>query len=323
MPHLPFTAPNLLAPMEGVTDPLFRQLVLDLHSPDDLGGTFTEFLRISQQPRTTRTIREHLGTPGPIPVGLQLMGGRSEALIQTARTAVNTGAILIDLNFGCPAKGALKGCAGASMLDDPYGLEEVVADIHSAVGDKVPVTAKLRAGGDDDVLLEDLIRAANAGGAAMITLHARTRKEAYAAPAPWERLARAAAASSVPLCGNGGIETHQDLLRLRQETGCQYAMVGRAALGNPWIFSGHKPSAAECADFLLSYADGLLARGAPLRGTVSRLKQLLRHWSVGGIADGPDGRRSWLHEGDPERVMARLRSIQSGHRAEASAQQPL
>ena len=123
MPHLPFTAPNLLAPMEGVTDPLFRQLVLDLHSPDDLGGTFTEFLRISQQPRTTRTIREHLGTPGPIPVGLQLMGGRSEALIQTARTAVNTGAILIDLNFGCPAKGALRGsptrCAMVGSTGDP------------------------------------------------------------------------------------------------------------------------------------------------------------------------------------------------------------
>lgn len=309
MPRLPFTAPNLLAPMEGVTDPLFRRLVLDLHEPKDLGGTFTEFLRISQQARSRRTILQHLGTQGAIPVGLQLMGSKSEDLTQTARTAVAAGAQLIDLNFGCPAKGALKGCAGASMMDDPRGLEDVVQSIHVAVGSQVPVTAKLRAGGDDDSLLEDLVRAACAGGAAMVTLHARTRKEAYAAPAPWDRLARAAAASSVPLCGNGGISTHADLARMRKETGCTYAMVGRAALGNPWIFSGHKPSAAECANFLIAYAEGLMAQGAPLRGTVSRLKQLLRHWSVGGIADGPDGRKSWLHESAPEAVIARLKAL--------------
>ncbi len=311
MPSLPFTARNLLAPMEGVTDPLFRRLVLNLHSPNDLGGTFTEFLRVSNQARTARTIQEHLGPQGPIPVGLQLMGSASEALIQTARTAVDSGVKLIDLNFGCPSKGALKGCAGSSLLDDPKSLEGVVADIHAAVGEQVPVTAKLRAGGEDDELLEDLIRAACAGGAAMVTLHARTRREAYAPLAPWERLARAVAASSVPLCGNGGINTHQDFERMRSETGCQYAMVGRAALGNPWIFSGHEPDAAECADFLLSYADGLLARNAPLRGTVSRLKQLLRHWSVGGIAEGPDGRRSWLHERDPNKVMDRLHALQT------------
>ncbi len=311
MPRLPFTARNLLAPMEGVTDPLFRRLVLNLHSPDELGGTFTEFLRVSNQARTARTIQEHLGPQGPIPVGLQLMGSASEALVQTARTAVDSGVKLIDLNFGCPSKGALRGCAGSSLLDDPGSLEGVVADIHAAVGEQVPVTAKLRAGGEDDELLEDLIRAACAGGAAMVTLHARTRREAYAPPAPWERLARAVAASSVPLCGNGGINTHQDLERMRSETGCQYAMVGRAALGNPWIFSGHEPDASECADFLLSYAEGLLARDAPLRGTVSRLKQLLRHWSVGGIAEGPDGRRSWLHERDPNKVMDRLHALQA------------
>ena len=248
MPRLPFTARNLLAPMEGVTDPLFRRLVLNLHSPDYLGGTFTEFLRVSNQARTARTIQAHLGPQGPIPVGLQLMGSASEALIQTARTAVDSGVKLIDLNFGCPSKGAIKGCAGSSLLDDPNSLEGVVADIHAAVGEQVPVTAKLRAGGEDDELLEDLIRAACAGGAAMVTLHARTRREAYAPPAPWERLARAVAASSVPLCGNGGINTHQDLERMRSETGCQYAMVGRAALGNPWILSGHEPDAAERAD---------------------------------------------------------------------------
>ena len=309
MPRLPFTAPNLLAPMEGVTDPLFRQLVLELHEPKDLGGTFTEFLRISHQARTRRTVLQHLGTQGPIPVGLQLMGRKSDALLETARTAVAAGVQLIDLNFGCPAKGALKGCAGAAMMDDPRGLEDVVQSIHDTVGSEIPVTAKLRAGGDDDSLLEDLVRAACAGGAAMVTLHARTRKEAYAAPAPWERLARAVAASSVPLCGNGGIDSHADLARMRQETGCTYAMVGRAALGNPWIFSGHEPSAKECAEFLLAYADGLMARDAPLRGTVSRLKQLLRHWSVGGIAEGPEGRRSWLHEGDPEAVLARLGTL--------------
>ncbi|MCA9002602.1 MAG: tRNA-dihydrouridine synthase, partial [Planctomycetes bacterium] len=131
---LPFTSPWLLAPMEGVTDPLYRGLVLALHEPANLGGAFTEFLRISTRPAKGRDILRHMGPcTSPIPVGLQLMGSNVEFMAESAREAVRVGAPVIDINFGCPAKGALQGCAGSSMLRDPAGVENMVRAIARAV----------------------------------------------------------------------------------------------------------------------------------------------------------------------------------------------
>src|SRR5215471_397058 len=99
---LPFTAPNLLAPMEGVTEPCFRDLVLLRNGPESLGGAFTEFVRVVREPLPMRTLREHLGPRRfPAPVGVQLMGSDVAALAETARRAIAAGAPLVDLNFGC------------------------------------------------------------------------------------------------------------------------------------------------------------------------------------------------------------------------------
>ena len=255
---LPFTSPWLLAPMEGVTDPVYRRLVLGLHNPENLGGAFTEFLRISQRPAKVEEVARHLGPDsGPIPVGLQLMGSDRERMAESARAAVRSGVILVDINFGCPAKGALKGCAGSSMLQDPAGLQAMVHAIASAVEDessgKVPVTAKIRAGYNDANSVGELAKAVEQGGARMLTVHCRTRAEGYSPEIDWTRLQTAAEAVSIPVCANGGIESHPDLERARRETGCTYAMIGRAALGNPWIFSGEQVSTQRCAQFLVDY----------------------------------------------------------------------
>ncbi len=307
---LPFTSPNLLAPMEGVTEPSFRERVLERNGPEALGGTFTEFARVVRDALPRRVLRGHLGEVRfPQPVGLQLMGSDADSLAQTAVRAVEVGAPLIDLNFGCPAKGALRGCAGAALLDDPARVEELVSVLRRAIGDKVPLSAKIRAGGEDDALVEDLARAVEAGGADLLTVHARTRREGYAAPADWQRLERAVQSVSIPVCGNGGIEVHGDFERLRRETGCAFAMVGRGALGNPWIFRGGEVSRAEAAEFLVDYARGLMeTQGSRLEGAMRRVKQLFQHWKAGGLmgrAQGQD-RASWLREGDPEVLMRRL-----------------
>lgn len=308
---LPYRAPNLLAPMEGVTDPLFRRLVLGLHRPEDLGGACTEFVRVSQQPVPRRVLAEALGERHGIPVAVQLMGSAAGPLAETARRAVAVGAPVIDLNFGCPAKGALRGCAGSGLLDHPQEIERLVGAIALALEGKVPVTAKLRAGGEDDSRLDELVEAACLGGAALVTLHARTRREGYAAPARQERIARAVAVADrhlVPVAGNGGVLAFRDLERLRRETGCRFVMVGRAALGDPWIFSGHAVQEEQAARFLLDYAEGLAAGGASPRGAVARVKQLLQHWTAGGLVQGEEDRRSWLRETSPEGVLARLRA---------------
>ena len=310
---LPFTAPHLLAPMEGVTEPCFRDLLLRRNPPAHLGGAFTEFLRVSHHPVSSAHLRRHLGPHRfPQPVGLQLMGADADAMAESARRAEVAGAPLVDVNFGCPAKGALRGCAGSALLDDPAGVEQLVAAVVSGV-ERIPVTAKIRAGGEDDSLLEDLARAAAAGGARLLTVHCRTRAEGYRDTADWNRLARAAAAVTIPVCGNGGVGEHGDLDRLRRETGCAFAMVGRAALGDPWIFTGRQVTPAEAATFLLEYAAELRTRRhTSPAGAVGRIKQLLQHWTAGDLFAGPTGhakRRTWLATAAPADMLHRLEEL--------------
>lgn len=304
--QLPFTGPWLLAPMEGVTEPCFRDLVLARNPADQLGGAFTEFVRVVDHTMSRRVLREHLGpTRFEAPVGLQVMGANLESLEATAARAVEVGAPLLDINFGCPAKGALRGCAGSAVLRDPRQLEVIVATCLRGVAGAVPVTAKIRAGDGDADHVEEIARAAENGGADLLTIHCRTRQEHYCDEVDWSRIARAVAAVSIPVCGNGGVSRHSDLARMRAETGCEYVMVGRAALGDPWIFSGETVSRAEAAQFLLEYAQLLQSRQQmSAKGRAGRVKQLLRHWVAGGLVDAD--RRSWLADRDPTSIFDRL-----------------
>ncbi len=324
---LPFLTPWLLAPMEGVTDPVFRSLVLALHEPEGplpsagpmpglgLGGAFTEFLRVSVRPRTEKDVKRHTGPrQSAIPVGLQLMGNHPERMAESARAAVRAGAPIVDINFGCPAKGALKGCAGASMLQSPADMESLVRVVSRAVeqesGARIPTSAKIRAGYDHAEHVEDLARAVEAGGAALLTIHCRTRAEGYCPETDWSRLQRAASAVTIPVCGNGGIEGFPDLERMRAETGCAYGMVGRAALGDPWLFSDRSVSTRRCAEFLLDYARAIKASGpVSYRGIVGRLKQLLRLWTAGDLVPTEAARKTWLTEADPQRLIGRLEAL--------------
>ncbi len=301
---LPFTGPWLLAPMEGVTEPCFRDLVLARNPPHALGGAFTEFVRVVDHPIGRAALRDHLGPRRfPAPVGLQIMGADVACVAETAARAADAGAPLVDLNFGCPAPGALRTCAGSAMLREPAALERMVAAVVDATP-RVPVSAKIRAGFDDDALLEDLARAAAAGGASLLTVHCRTRREGYCPEVDWSRIARAVAAVSIPVCGNGGVAAHGDLERLRRETGCAYAMVGRGALADPWIFSGHTAEGAEAAAFLLEYAERMREHGFPPRGVAARVKQLLHSWTAGDLVAGD--RRDWLRIADAETLLQRI-----------------
>lgn len=311
---LPFTAPALLAPMDGVTEPCFRDLVLERNPPETLGGAFTEFARVSSHPLPERVLLEHLGEPrgelGGAPVGLQLMGPEPEPIAETARRAEALGAALLDLNFGCPARGAVRSCAGSALLDHPERIEALVRATVEAVR-STPVTAKIRAGGEDDARLEEIAQAVEAGGACLLTVHCRTRREAYGDTADWERLRRAVGAVSIPVCGNGGVEVHADLARLLAETGCAYVMVGRAALADPWIFSGREVDAGEALRFLHAYAERLRGRGgATPRKAAGRVKQLVRTWRAGGLFEEAGERREeWLAEREPEALLKRLADL--------------
>ena len=290
----------LLAPMDGVTDPAFRGLVLGL---GDAGGAVTEFVRITTGPIGTAVLRREVGPPAPAPVGLQVMTPDAEFLAETTARADAAGAAWVDLNFGCPAKRVFGKCAGSALLAHPERIEAIVAA--AVAGTPLPVSAKVRAGIEDASRLEEILDAAARGGAAMITLHARLKIDGWAAAARWEWIARAAAFlrarhPGVALVGNGGVERATDAARLLRETGADGAMAGRAALADPWIFreaSGGPPATpAEAAAFALRYLDALSAPGA-LRGGAGKAKQFVRAFRAGGLFDGREEERDRLLRG--------------------------
>lgn len=291
--------------MEGVTEPCFRELVLERNPPGQLGGAFTEFVPVVDHVLKINRLREALGERRfAAPVGIQLIGSNDERMAGTAANAVEAGAPVVDINFGCPTKGALRSCAGSALLKNPADLERIVRSVVTAVAGAVPVTAKMRAGYDNDLLLESLARAAEAGGASMLTIHCRTRSEGYCEKVDWTRIARAVAAVTIPVCGNGGVARHGDLLRMQNETGCAYVMIGRAALGDPWIFSNRTVGAGEAAEFLLNYAKTLVEKGDFTKiGAAARVKQLLHFWTAGNLLNGE--RERWLREG-PAGLLERI-----------------
>ena len=304
---LPFSSPWLLAPMEGVTDPVFRNLVLRRNPPGALGGAFTEFVRVVDQAVPERVLRRHLGSERfPAPVGVQLMGSAPQAMAASARAAALAGSPLVDLNFGCPARGALKGCAGSALLRQPERVESLVRACAEALAGEVPLTAKIRAGFDHADQVEELAQAVERGGAAMLTIHARTRAEGYRNPVDWSRIARAVAAVSIPVCGNGGVEQFEDLERMRSQTGCAAVMVGQAALANPWIFTGRRVDLGEAGQFLLEYEASMRAKGATPPKAAARVKQLLRYWRAGGLVRDEQERREWLRIESPQAMRERL-----------------
>jgi tRNA-dihydrouridine synthase len=154
----------------------------------------------------------------------------------------------------------------------------------------------------------ELARAAENGGASLLTLHCRTRAEGYCDEVDWSRIARAVRAVAIPVCGNGGITRHADLARMRLETGAAFAMVGRGALADPWIFSGRRVTRGEAARFLVEYADTMRERHEwPTGGIGARLKQLLRHWTAGGLVPDDETRSALLRERSAEALLAHLR----------------
>ena len=319
-PALPFTARTLLAPMEGVTDPSFRDLVLERHDPSELGGAFTEFVRVIDGPVSPKVLARHLGPRRfPTPVGVQLMGRDLTALEGSARHVCELDVPVLDLNFGCPARGALRGCAGAAALREPAGVEAAVAAAVRGVEGRIPVTAKIRAGFDHARDVEVLARAAEAGGASMLSVHCRTRREGYCDEVDWTRIERAVNAVSIPVAGNGSVWTHADIERMRSETGCSYVMIGRGALKSPWIFSGRPVAREEAAQFLVDYASVLTARGAKPKGTVGCVKQLLNYWTAGALIRSDEERKRWLRRTDFDSFLEELAALAASRSTEATA----
>ncbi len=237
--HLPNRV--FVAPMAGVTDRPFRQLCRALGAGYAVSEMAASNPRLWDSVKTTRRIN-HEGEAAPRAV--QLAGGEPNMLALAARFNVERGAQIIDINMGCPARKVCNVAAGSALLaDEPLAIR-IVEAVVAAVGqgpDAVPVTVKMRTGPRPDA--RNAVRLAQAfveAGAAMITLHGRTRACGFRGEAEYETIAEVKAAlhgaRRVPVVANGDIQTPQQALDVLSKTGADAIMIGRAAQGRPWIF---------------------------------------------------------------------------------------
>jgi tRNA-dihydrouridine synthase C len=262
----------LLAPMEGVVDAVMRELLTRIGGID---LCVTEFIRVTDRPLPDSEFLKYCPelltdskTLHGVPVQVQLLGGRPDAMAENAVRACHLGAPGIDLNFGCPAKTVNRHDGGAALLQNPHRLYDVIAAVRAAIPQAIPVTAKVRLGFDSKDLHLDIARAVEQAGASWLTVHARTRNEGYRPPAHWEYISHMREAISLPVIANGEIWHLADYQRARQVSGCRHVMIGRGLMSSPGLARAIKATSlssskdehgpleqwSELVDWLLDFA---------------------------------------------------------------------
>ena len=240
--------PLLLAPIAGYCDLAFRLIVRSVRGPSGGVGLACTDLLCPQAilAESTKTLWLAATCPEDQPVCMQLYGADGDIMAEAARWAEAHGATTIDINMGCPVDKVTKKNGGSMLLCNPtHTVETVARKVVNAV--KVPVTAKIRLGWDDGQLITDVLPPMLAdAGIAAVTVHGRTTEQRFRGTARWVTSGRdciravvetmARTHPNVPVIGNGDVKSAQDARRMMDETGCAGVMIGRGALGQPWIF---------------------------------------------------------------------------------------
>ena len=228
-----FAYPVFLAPMAGVTDTPYRILAREMGCPlvysemvSDKGINY----------RNEHTLNMLKTEPEERPMAMQLFGAEADSVARAAEYVAGLGcADILDFNMGCPAPKVVKNHEGSAMLKNPENAYRVLKALVAAVD--MPVTVKMRIGWDDQhINIMEMAQLAQEAGVAAIAIHGRTREQFYRDQADWGIIGKVPASRPIPVIANGDVRNVQDLAKIRQVTGCEAVMVGRAAQGNPWIF---------------------------------------------------------------------------------------
>jgi nifR3 family TIM-barrel protein len=265
-----------LAPMAGVSNAPFR-LVCREAGAGSLTSEEIDARALVLGNGKTETLTRYL--PEERPLAMQLLGSDPEILAEAGRRLEAAGADAIDLNMGCPvAKIVAKG-QGSALMRDPLGAVMIFRSLRKAVA--VPFTIKIRGGWDDHALnAVEIARLAESEGVDGITVHPRTRSQQFTGRAPWEIIGAVVAAVRVPVTGNGDVRSVDDARAMRASTGCAAVMIGRGALGRPWVFSGRAVSRDERAAIIRRHA-ALIEAHLPERLALVQLKKHLAWYSEG------------------------------------------
>ncbi len=291
------TGRAILAPMSGVTDVGMRRVAMDFGA----SLVVSEMVASDDYARGDAESRLRAEGEGVAPHCVQLAGCDPLWMAEAARLAEAAGADLIDVNMGCPARRVTGGEAGSALMRDPDLATALIRATVAAV--RVPVTVKMRLGWDAANLnAPEIARRAEAEGAAMVTVHARTRCQFYKGRADWPAVQAARAATALPLVVNGDCATPADAAAMRAASGADAVMIGRAAVGRPWLVG-------QIAAFLGS------GREAPEPPAAVRAAAALEHYesllAAFGLRQGVRHARKHLaayalHAGAPAALRARL-----------------
>jgi len=231
--NIPVYGDLILAPMSGFSDLPFRALCRSLGS----AMSYSEFVSAREvlHGKNPHVLRALTYLPEERPVVMQVFDSDEVRLVAAAARLEKYGPDIVDINMGCSVQRvAMKG-AGAGLLRDPDKIARIMSRVTGAVG--IPVTAKIRLGWDwKSRNYLEVVHALQENGAALIAVHARTRDQGYTGTADWDAIARVVEQARVPVIGNGDVFSPEDADRLKRQTGCAAVMIGRGAVGHPWIF---------------------------------------------------------------------------------------
>ncbi|HEY1908874.1 MAG TPA: tRNA dihydrouridine synthase DusB [Myxococcaceae bacterium] len=315
----PLRNPWVLAPMAGVSERPFRVLAFRMGAalcPTELVSA-QGLMRANA--RTVRYLRHDAEVERPY--SLQIFGGEPEVMGQAALVGKEWGAQIIDVNMGCPVKKVTKNGAGSALLCDPPRAAAIVRAIREATG--LPVTAKIRSGWDAHHRnYLEMAAALEDAGCVGLAVHARTRAQGYAGQADWSVIADLRKhVRSMTLIGNGDVKTPADAARMREATGCDLVMIGRGALGNPWIFreleGGPAPDSDERCHVVL---DHFRAHVAFVGDALAAVRSFRKHlaWYAHGLRGAAAFRAEVNQLVQPEQVELTVRRF--FQQAEADAE---
>jgi nifR3 family TIM-barrel protein len=230
--RVPVHGDAILAPMDGFSDWPFRSLCRGLGS----AMSYTEFIKSEYLVRAFARMEPRMKfDESERPVAIQIYGEDVEEVVKAALLVQTKNPDIIDVNLGCPAKSVVHSGAGVGMMRTPLKVAHLFRRLSAALD--VPVTAKMRLGWEGFRSYKLIARIVEENGAAAIAIHARTKEQGYGGEADWDAIAEVRLAVKIPVIGNGDVKTPADIDRLKTHTGCEAVMIGRAAIGNPWLFS--------------------------------------------------------------------------------------